>query len=81
MNPIKFKESNCIYAEKQPEYLPLPVLKLEDKEGKCISCWQLSWKERFKILCTGKMWLSIWTFNKPLTPVKLTVNKLDLIAK
>ena len=27
MKPIKFKEQNTVYAENQPEYLPLPVLR------------------------------------------------------
>ena len=81
MNPVEFKESNCTYAEDQPEYLPLPVFKSDSPSGECISCWQLSWKERFKILFTGKLWLSMWTFNKPLTPVLPTVNKKDLIKE
>jgi len=81
MKPVKFKGFNLIYAENQPEYIPLPVLKLDNPEGNCISCWELSFKERIKILFTGKMWLSMLTFNKPLTPVLPTVNKNDLILK
>ena len=67
MKPIKFKEQNCTVAENQPEYLPLPSHKTED--GRVISCWQFSLKERFKILFGKKMWLSISTFNKPLQPL------------
>jgi len=66
MKPIEFKEQNCVFAENQPEYLPLPVHKTED--GQVISCWRLTWKERFKVLFGGKMWLSMLTFNKPLQP-------------
>ena len=67
MKPIKFKESNCVYAEHQPDYLPLPAFK--DIDGLVISCWELSWRERLKLLFTGKMWLRILTFNGPLQPI------------
>jgi len=67
MKPIKFPEMNCTYAENQAEYLPLPAYK--DDKGEVISCWQLTIKERIKLLFTGKLWLSCLTFNKPLQPL------------
>jgi len=73
MEPIKFKEHNVVYAEDQPEYLPLPVLKLED--GEVISCWKLNFIEKMKILLFGKLWLSILTFNKSLQPLLPSVSK------
>ena len=79
MKPIEFPEVNCTYAKDQPEYLPLPVFKSAEPHGECISCWELTWRERIKLLFTGKMWLSMLTFHKPLTPVRPTVNKADLI--
>ena len=79
MEPIKFKEHNAVYAEDQPQYKPLPVFKYESKEGECVSCWKLSWGERFKIFFTGKLWVSLMTFNKPLTPSLFTVNKKDVL--
>ena len=75
MKPIKFKEQNCIYAENQPEYLPLPAFKDNKPEGKVISCWKLSFKERIKLLFTGKLWVCLLTFHKPLTPSLFTVDK------
>jgi len=71
MKPIKFKESNITFAKDQPEYIPLPAFKSED--GRIISCWELSFKERVKVLFTGRMWLSLLTFNKPLQPIKIQV--------
>ena len=79
MKPIKFKEVNIIYAEDQKEYIPLPALKYTDKEGTVVSCWKLSWRERFKIFFRGTMWLRMLTFQKPLTPVILTVEKSEVI--
>lgn len=68
MKPIKFKGSNCVFAENQPEYLPLPAYKSTDAHGEVISCWQLTWLERIKVLLKGRFYFSVWSFNKPLQP-------------
>ena len=79
MKPIKFKEQNCTFAENQPEYVPLPAFRADTKEGEVISCWQLSFRERLRILFTGKLWVMLMTFNKPLTPSLFTTKKSDII--
>lgn len=81
MKPIKFKEVTKIYAEDQPEYIPLPVHARKNINGEVISCHKLTFRERLKILFTGKIWCSVWTFNKPLQPIKLTVDKGEVIFK
>jgi hypothetical protein len=68
MEPIKFKESNITFAENQKEYKDLPAYKDNGIEGIIISCWKMNFKERIIILFTGKIWLWLWSFNKPLTP-------------
>jgi len=73
MKPIDFPEKTCVYAENQPEYIPLPVHKTED--GIVTSCWKLSLKERIRVLFSGKIWCGIMTFNKPLQPQKLSIEK------
>ena len=73
MKPIEFPEQNCVYAKDQPEYLPLPVHKTED--GMVISCWALTWRERLRVLLTGKMWWSVLTFNHPLQPQLPSVDR------
>ena len=80
MKPIKFKYCNTIYAEKQSEYQEFPALKIESKEGEIISCWKLSFKERIILLFTGKMWLSLMSFNKPLTPSFLSVDRQEMFT-
>lgn len=67
MKPIGFEQQNVIYAKDQPEYLPLPAHRTET--GQVISCWSLSWRERLKLLLTGKIFCSQLTFNQPLQPV------------
>lgn len=79
MKPVKFKEQTCIYAKDQDEYGNLPVRKYED--GRCVSCWKLSFWERIRILFIGKIWLSLHSFNKPLTPSFMTTKKKELIIK
>lgn len=80
MKPIKFKHHNTVFAKDQPEYLPLPALRLDTPQGEVISCWKLSFKERLKILFTGRMWLSLMSFNRPLTPSFLSVNRKDVFS-
>jgi len=71
MIPIRFKEQNTIYAENQPEYIPLPVHK--DKSGVVTSCWRVSFPERLKILFGAKIYWQQLTFNNPLQPIKPTI--------
>ena len=77
MKPIKFKEQNCTYAENQDEYGNL--LAFKDADGVVTSCWHLTIKERIRILFSGKIWMGLWSGNRPLTPSLLTTKKSDLI--
>lgn len=78
MKPIKFKQSNVVYAENQEPYLPLPAFKHND-EWQCVSaCWGLNLIERLRVLFTGRIYTTLPTFGKPLTPQKLsTINPCD----
>ena len=67
MIPIKFEGYNVIYAENQPEYIPLPVYK--DADGTVTSCWSFTFMERLKILLGAKLYWSQMTFNSPLQPI------------
>lgn len=74
MKPIKFKEYNKIYAENQKPYISLPVYEDDIQGGRVFSCWQLSFKERIKILFTGKLWIYVLNFGKKLQPIKPMVD-------
>jgi len=67
MKPIEFKEQNIIFAKDQKPYLPLPAYQEGDN---IIHCWQLSFKERIKILITGKLWIHILNFKQPPQPIR-----------
>lgn len=76
IKPIKFTEGMVEYGADQPEYLPLPVLKSEN--GTLLICWKFGIRERLRLLFTGKLWHYIYTFNTPLQPTLLTVEKPEL---
>ena len=79
MKPIEFPEQNVVYAKDQPEYQPLPAFKNDGPQGEVITCWKLSFMERLRILFKGEIWLSLMSFNKPLTPSFMTTKKSDVL--
>ncbi|HLX52873.1 MAG TPA: hypothetical protein VKR58_02975 [Aquella sp.] len=73
MIPIEWnKSNNVVYAENQPEYHPLPALRKAN--GRIMICWKLTWKERIKLLFTGKLYHQVLTFNYPLQPIILSTD-------
>jgi len=80
MKPVEFKHQNVVFAKDQPEYQPLPALRIESPEGEVISCWKMSFKERIKVLFFGRVWLSLMSFNKPLTPSYMAVNRKEVYS-
>ena len=77
MKPIEFPEQTDLIAKDQDEYQTLPARITDD--GQVISCWQLSFKERMRLLFTGKLWLSVWTFGSALQPLYPTTKKEELV--
>ncbi|MBN8821306.1 MULTISPECIES: hypothetical protein [unclassified Spirosoma] len=78
LTAIEFAEQTIVIAKDQPEYRPLPAYIREGTEGIRITCWQLSPLDRLKLLLTGKLWCSVWTFNQTLQPLFFSVNKADM---
>lgn len=70
MTPKQFKEAN----------LPLPAFRADNPQGEVITCWNLTFKERLRVLFKGEIWLSLLTFNKPLTPSFLTTDKAEVLT-
>jgi hypothetical protein len=79
MKPKQFPEVNVTFAKDQPEYMPLPAFKNDSPQGEVITCWSLSFRERLRILFKGEVWVSMLTFNKPLTPNFITTKKSDVL--
>jgi hypothetical protein len=81
MKPIIFKECNSEFAKDQKEYNTLPAFRNNTPQGEVITCWNLTFRERFRVLLYGCIWLNLLTFNKPLTPSFMTTNKFDIFNK
>jgi hypothetical protein len=71
MKPVEFKGHNVVFAKDQPEYQPLPAMKVLGPQGEVISCWELTDEELEVIVKTKRIYLSQWTFNNPLQPILL----------
>lgn len=71
MKPTKFKGQNVVFGENQPEYLPLPALRVGDEGGTVITAWELSDEELAEVIQNRKVYISMLTFNNPLTPISV----------
>ena len=70
MKPIYFEDCNCNFALGQDEYLTLPAHR--DDDGIVTSCWKPTFMERLQMFVSGKVFIQIMTFNKPLQPQKIS---------
>lgn len=77
MLPVAFPGVNATYAKDQPEYIPLPVFKRHD--GLVLSCWRMSWRERLRVLLTGRVWVGALTFHKPLQPLMVMTTACEIL--
>ena len=69
MKPIEFTEQNStMHGSGEVEDLPT-----YRGEGKVLSCWAMSWKERLSVLFYGKVWLCVLGYTQP--PVWMSVEK------
>ena len=76
MKPIEFEWQNKVYAKDQPPFLPLPVYEDSEQGGRVFHCWGLSFWERISILFSGKIWVNVLNFGRPLQPIKLMLDPL-----
>ena len=80
MKIIPFAEQTVVIAKDQPEYQPLPAHRFGDIQGRIACCWSLSWRERLHVFVTGKVWHQVLTFDEPLQPQLLSVEKPKMRA-
>lgn len=64
-----------IYAEHQPQYIPLPALVTPD--GRVTSRWKLEPNDLLLIQNGADVYLTLLTFNAPLQPIMLSVGPPD----
>lgn len=78
MTPVNFTGANVCFGKHQSQYLPLPARLCDGSEGRVVCCWKLTWRERLSLLFSGLLWTQLLTFNRPIQPHKVTVEKPDL---
>lgn len=81
MEPVSFKEQNVVYGKGQEQYKELPGFRNKSDYAEFVSCWKIPFWQRFRVLITGKMWLTQCTFNKPLTPVNMSTEKPEFVVE
>jgi hypothetical protein len=82
MEPIAFEREQTdvlpphdlvTYAKDQPQYRPLPVVRLHGRNGRVITRWQLTAEERLRVMSGEDIYIEILTFHEPLQPILPTV--------
>jgi hypothetical protein len=80
MNLNHFPEANIVFGANQPEYRGLPAYKVpRSGAGEIVCCWPLSWRERLRVLFSGRVWHTILTFNEALQPQLLDTRRPALL--
>ena len=61
MEPIEFKHSNITLnpPPKNDSGIEIIAIRAWTDGSECVSCWRMSWRERFAALIFGKVWLSL----------------------
>lgn len=69
-SPVIKGVDEIVIAKNQPPYLPLPAIRNVD--GRVITRWRMTWKERWRTLWTGDVYLEILAYG-PVQPTRLSV--------
>lgn len=75
MHPIKFEGQNVVFAEDQPEYLPLPAYV---ENGMATFCMLLSLSELKYAKEKKELQISVLTFGKPVQPIRVDFMRPEL---
>lgn len=65
-----------VYAEKQPEYTPLPTVRTPG--GTLVTRWTLSDAEKAAIIRGDDVYVTVMTFGQQLQPLQVSVGPLDI---
>lgn len=69
--------TETIIAEHQDEYQNLPAIKVEP--GMLITRWELTFRDRLRLLFGGSVYLWIMTFGQPLQPLLMQTERPPLV--
>ena len=69
------------YAKEQSEYLTLPTMLEDGREGRVTSCWSLDEDERKAVAEGAHINLTMLTYGGPLQPVIMVVEGVQPVAE
>lgn len=68
-----------VYAENQPPYLPLPVVRSQDDEVRVVSRWTPTPAEREQIARGADVFVTVLTFGGPLQAQLVTIGGASIV--
>ena len=72
MKPVDFSGSNFTFSRFASEYdEPTPMRMVEDT---AFICFKMTWREKLKVLFTGKIWVEYQRVKRPINGVLPSVN-------
>ena len=72
---------HVVLAEHQPQYQPLPIVRILGPEGRVISKWTLTDEERMAIAAGADLFIEQLTFNEYFQPILPTVGLRNFCPK
>ena len=64
-----------VWAKHQSQYNSLPAIVSSRETGRTTTRFRLTWRERWKLLFSGNLFVQVLTFGRPLMPIKPMVNE------
>src|SRR6266446_8504456 len=69
-----FEQEEHVYAETQPQYIPLRTLISADEQHRVLSRWNFTAEQRKAVAEGADIFLELSTFGKPLQPIRMAVS-------
>ena len=80
MKPIspvipEYQQYEVVFAKEQPEYRPLPALRLDDPSNPIVSRWTFTKEERARVAAGSDLLLTQYIFEDLFHPLHLEVTE------
>jgi hypothetical protein len=63
-----------VFAKDQPEYIPLPAIRVNrDGAETIVTRWKLTDEEREAVASGADLWLEVMTIGQPLQPIRIAM--------
>jgi hypothetical protein len=69
------QDHEVVFAEEQPEYIPLRALRSRDGAGRVLSRWTPTEEQRAAIAAGADVFLELVTFGAPLQPIRIAISE------